>query len=59
VLSHVVSGKKNKQIALDLGTVEKTIKVHRAHLIEKLQVRSLAELVKLAERLGIISAPLD
>lgn len=58
VLSHVVAGKKNKQIALDLGTVEKTIKVHRAHLMEKLQVRSLAELVKISERLGIISSPL-
>jgi FixJ family two-component response regulator len=58
VLSHVVSGQKNKQIALDLGTVEKTIKVHRAHLMVKLQVRSLAELVKLSERLGIISSPL-
>ena len=53
VLSHVVSGKKNKQIAIELGTVEKTIKVHRAHLMEKLQVGSLAELVKLSERLGV------
>ncbi|MDO9214478.1 MAG: response regulator transcription factor [Methylococcales bacterium] len=59
VLSHVVSGKKNKQIALELGTVEKTIKVHRAHLMAKLQVRSLAELVKMSERLGIISSPLE
>ncbi len=59
VLSHVVAGKKNKQIALELGTVEKTIKVHRAHLMVKLQVRSLAELVKLSERLGIISSPLE
>jgi FixJ family two-component response regulator len=59
VLSHVVSGQKNKQIALDLGTVEKTIKVHRAHLMVKLQVKSLAELVKLSERLGIISSPLE
>ncbi len=59
VLSHVVSGKINKQIAIDLGTVEKTIKVHRAHLMVKLQVRSLAELVKLSERLGVISSPLD
>jgi FixJ family two-component response regulator len=56
VLSHVVSGNKNRQIAADLGTVEKTIKVHRAHLMVKLKVRSLADLVKLAERLGIISS---
>jgi FixJ family two-component response regulator len=51
--------KKNRQIAADLGTVEKTTKVHRAHLMKKLNVQSLAELVKLAERLGIISSPLD
>jgi FixJ family two-component response regulator len=38
--------------------VEKTIKVHRAHLMAKLQVTSLAELVKLSERLGIMSSPL-
>lgn len=53
VLSHVVSGKRNRQIAGDLGTVEKTIKVHRAHLMAKLKVQSLAELVKLAEQLGV------
>jgi RNA polymerase sigma factor (sigma-70 family) len=58
VLSHVISGKKNKQIALELGIVEKTIKVHRAHLMEKLQVKSVAELVMLSERLGILSSPL-
>jgi RNA polymerase sigma factor (sigma-70 family) len=56
VLFHVVSGKKNRQIAADLGTVEKTIKVHRAHLMKKLKVGSLADLVKLAERLGVISS---
>ncbi|MEI6336876.1 MAG: response regulator [Methylococcaceae bacterium] len=53
VLSHVVSGKRNRQIAAELGTVEKTIKVHRAHVMTKLKVQSLAELVKLAERLGV------
>jgi FixJ family two-component response regulator len=54
VLDHVVSGKLNKQIAADLGTVEKTIKVHRGHLMTKLKVRSLADLVRLAERAGIM-----
>jgi FixJ family two-component response regulator len=54
VLLHVVSGRLNKQIAADLGTVEKTIKVHRAHLMTKLKVRSLAELVRLSEKIGII-----
>jgi FixJ family two-component response regulator len=59
VLGHVVSGKKNRQIADDLGLAEKTIKVHRAHLMVKLKAQSLAELVKLAERLGVISSPPD
>lgn len=53
VLGHVVSGRLNKQIAADLGTVEKTIKVHRAHLMSKLEVRTVADLVRLAERAGI------
>ncbi len=56
VLSHVVSGKRNRQIAAELGIVEKTIKVHRAHVMTKLKVQSLAELVKLAERLGVTSS---
>jgi len=59
VLNHVVSGKLNKQIAADLGTVEKTIKVHRGHLMTKLKVRSLADLVRLAERAGIMSIASD
>jgi len=59
VLSQVVSGKRNRQIAADLGTVEKTIKVHRAHLMKKLKVGSLAELVKVAERLGVMSSLTD
>lgn len=55
VLSHVVAGKLNKQIAADLGTVEKTIKVHRGRVMEKLGVRSVADLVRLVERAGIPS----
>jgi len=51
VLTHVVSGQLNKQIASDLGTVEKTIKVHRARVMEKMKVQSVAELVRLTERL--------
>lgn len=58
VLSHVISGKKNRQIAENLGVAEKTIKVHRAHLMVKLKVQSVAELVRLAERLGVISSAL-
>jgi len=53
VLSHVMAGRLNKQIAADLGTAEKTIKVHRARGMEKMQVRSVAELVRLVERAGM------
>jgi FixJ family two-component response regulator len=53
VLTHVVAGRLNKQIAGELGTVEKTIKVHRSRIMEKLGVRTVADLVRLAERAGI------
>ena len=53
VFNHVVAGQLNKQIAGDLGIVEKTIKVHRSHVMEKMGARSLAELARMAERLGI------
>jgi len=55
VLQHVITGKLNKQIADDLGVVEKTIKVHRACVMKKMKVQSVAELVRLAERSGIRS----
>ena len=50
VFDHLLTGRLNKQIAADLGTVEKTIKVHRARVLRKLGVSSIAELVHLAER---------
>jgi len=53
VLRHVISGRLNKQIAWDLGTVEKTIKVHRSRIMEKMGVRTIAELVRLTEQIGI------
>lgn len=53
VLEHLVAGRLNKQIAADLGTVEKTIKYHRANLMRKMGVRTFADLVKLAQRAGI------
>ena len=53
VLEHIVEGRLNKQIAAALGTVEKTIKFHRANLMHKLGARSVADLVKLAARAGI------
>jgi FixJ family two-component response regulator len=57
IMRHVVRGRLNKQIAFDLGIVEKTVKVHRARVMEKLNVRSVAELVRVAQRLGITSGP--
>ena len=53
VLEHVIAGQLNKQTAADLGTVEKTIKVHRARVMEKMKVQSVAELVHLADQAGI------
>lgn len=52
VFSLVITGMLNKQIAAELGTSEKTIKVHRARVMEKMRSGSLAELVQLAERVG-------
>lgn len=53
VMTHVIAGRLNKQIAGDLGTVEKTIKVHRGRVMEKMGVRSVADLVRLAVKAGI------
>jgi FixJ family two-component response regulator len=51
VFAGVVAGKLNKQIAAELGTAERTVKAHRAQVMEKMQVASLAELVHVAEQL--------
>jgi RNA polymerase sigma factor (sigma-70 family) len=53
VFSLVVSGLLNKQVAAELGTSEKTIKVHRARVMQKMQADSLADLVRMAEKAGI------
>jgi len=53
VLAHVLSGRLNKQIAGDLAAAERTIKAHRANLMAKLQVQSVAELAHLAHEAGV------
>jgi FixJ family two-component response regulator len=53
VLTHVTSGLMNKQTAGLLQLSEITVKIHRGHVMKKMQARSLAELVKMAEALGI------
>ena len=53
VLEHVVCGRLNKQIAADLGTAEKTVKVHRGRMMEKMQTRSVAELVRICDQAGV------
>lgn len=58
VLGLVVAGLLNKQIAAELGTSEKTVKAHRAQVMQKMQVSSVAQLVLLAEKVGL-TAPQD
>jgi FixJ family two-component response regulator len=57
VLGHVIAGRLNKQIAAVLGTTEKTVKVHRARVMDKMQAQSLAELVRLSGTAGISPTP--
>ena len=57
VMEHVVAGQLNKQIAAALGTGEQNIKLHRAHIMRKLGAGSLAELVRIADRLGVGGCP--
>ena len=57
VMEQVVFGRLNKQIAAELGTGEKTVKVHRARVMSKMGARSVAELVYLAARVGIEMDP--
>ncbi|KYG24984.1 LuxR family transcriptional regulator [Bradyrhizobium sp. AT1] len=54
VFDLMVRGKINKQIAYQLGTTERTVKAHRHQVMEKMQVNSFAELVSVAERLGML-----
>jgi len=54
VMAHVVGGQLNKQIASDFDIGEHTIKVHRGRVMEKMEVQSLADLVRAGERLGVV-----
>ncbi|QJE95680.1 response regulator transcription factor [Luteolibacter luteus] len=53
VMECVVAGKPNKLIAVDLGTCEQTVKVHRGRVMEKMGAESLADLIRFADRLNI------
>ena len=53
VMEHVIAGKLNKQIAFDLGTGEQNIKIHRGRMMQKMGLVSVADLVRIAEKLGI------
>jgi len=53
VMALVVAGLLNKQVGSDLGISEITVKIHRGHLMKKMEARSLADLVRMAETLGI------
>ena len=59
VFSLVAAGLLNKQVAAELGVAEKTIKQHRGHVVEKMAAQSLADLVLMAERLGVRPSGLD
>jgi FixJ family two-component response regulator len=53
ILALVASGLMNKQIAAEVGLAEITVKIHRGHIMKKMGARSLADLIRMAERLGI------
>ena len=53
ILAFVASGLMNKQVAAELGLAEITVKIHRGHIMKKMGARSLADLIKMAETLGI------
>jgi FixJ family two-component response regulator len=55
VMALVVTGRLNKQVAGDLDTTERTIKFHRAHIMQKMGAESLADLVRMAEKLGVFN----
>ena len=59
VFERIIRGQTNKQVANALGSTERTVKAHRQRVMEKMQVQSLAELVSLAERVGVLGGTSD
>lgn len=57
VMDHVIQGRLNKQIAADLGIAEKTVKIHRRRAMDKMDVRSVAQLVRMCDLVGLGVAP--
>jgi FixJ family two-component response regulator len=57
VFERVARGKMNKEIARELGSTERTIEAHRSHIMDKLEITSVTELVLIAERMGILVEP--
>ena len=53
IMLHVVAGRRNKQIANDIGIAESTVKVHRTNLMRKMKARSLPELSRMADTLNV------
>jgi FixJ family two-component response regulator len=56
VLEHVVAGRLNKQIAADIGISMATVKLHRGHVMQKMQAVSLAQLVRMVDRIGLLKS---
>ena len=56
VLEHLVAGRPNKIIAYELDISPRTVEIHRAHLMEKMQAKSLSELIRLALAVGVLPA---
>lgn len=59
ILALAVSGRRNKQIAGQLGLSEMTVKVHRSHIMQKMRANSLVDLLRMADQLGVASKPPD
>lgn len=57
IMNLVVAGSVNKQIAAQIGLSEVTVKVHRGHVMQKMQARSLVDLVRMADSLGLTTKP--